>query len=218
MTPSFVGRAGVLASLLPSLLVGLQACSAVPGVSSDGLPRSPLFPSEPQVLVRYEEALPDQNEGQSGCKEDREVCAGTHFNLALAALYRNQAEAASHFRTVIEQAPDSPEADASQAWLQLLFANTLVERPRLFPRATEQLVRQYLSLAFRERQRIQELEETKQKLKQEKQELEARSRDVEKLTRQLEALKRIDQEIEDLREKTRPSPTIPPPSGIPAPK
>lgn len=216
MKPSFGGAALGMASLLPSLLVGLQACSTVPGASSNGLPQSPLFPSEPQEIVRYEEAIHDRKDGQPGC-EDIEACAEAHFTLALAALYRNQAEAASHFQTVVEEAPDTPEADASKVWLRLLSANAFVERPRLFPRATELLVRQYLSMGFRDRQRIKELEDKKQALKQE---LEARTRDVEKLTRQLEALKRIDREIEALRDKTRPSssPTIPAPSGALEPK
>jgi len=203
------GTVGVLAFLL----LGLQACSSVPGTSSGGVPESPLFPSDFPEIVRYEETIRDQD-GAWPAWEEAGPCANAHFTKALVALYRNQAEAVSHFRKVVEQAPDTNKADASKAWLRLLSANAYVERPRLFPRAAEHLVRQFLVAKLRDRERIQALEHAVQTLERD---LAARTRDVEKLTEQLEALKRIDREIDALRDKTRPSaaPTGPGPSETP---
>ncbi len=204
-----------MAALVPVLLLGLSACSSVPGTSSNGLPDSPLFPSDSLELARYEKTIQGRDHAWPVC-DGAGACASAHFTRALVALYRNQAEAASHFQAVVEQAPDTPKADASRVWLRLLSANAYVERPRLFPRAAEQLVRQYLVAELRDRERIQALERAVHTLERD---LATRTREVEKLTGQLEALKRIDREIEALRDKNRlPAPAEPAPSeGLPEP-
>lgn len=213
MTRAVIVLARGTVGLLAFFLLGLQACSSVPGTSSDGVPESPLFPSDFPEIGRYEETIRDQDGAWPAC-EEAGLCPNAHFTKALVALYRNQAEAVSHFRKVVEQAPDTHKADASKAWLRLLSANAYVERPRLFPRAAEHLVRQYLVAELRDRERIQALRRERDALEQElaarTRDLAARTRDVEKLTQQLEALKRIDREIDAMRDKARPSS---PPTG-----
>jgi hypothetical protein len=167
-------------------LIGLEACSSVSGHS---LPASPFFVPDARDGARYQALAREQDLLLTTCA-DTHTCDRVHFTRALVALYDNQAVAARHFQDVIEIAPKSRLAASSQFWLQLLQNPPMFGRKSTFAEATERLVRDLLDLESSSGLLLQR-------------EVKAREKTVEDLTKQLDALKRIDQEMKEMKEKSK---------------
>ncbi len=178
----------------------LQACTSAPQptVSPAFLVAAPQDLSVVQAMAREH-----QRQAQT-CSAARS-CDRVHYLQALAALYKDRADAEKHFQAVIADAPNGRYAASSLHWLRLLKEGPgeSDHEPKLM-RTVERLVREVLeyetlaqqaALRTSERQAVQSL----------KQQLKAREKRIKELTEQVDALKRVDQEVREQVKSSRPT-------------
>lgn len=174
--------------LLLLLIAGAVACAPL---RNHPIPSAPLFVPDPREAQRYQALAREQDATLAACVETH-TCDRAHFTRALAALYEDQTVAAKHFQDVIDAAPKSRLAASSLFWLHLLQdPPTFFGRDSSFAEAAARLARDLLEMETSSASVIQR-------------EVKARDKKIEELTSQIEALKRIDQEMKEMKEKSRP--------------
>ncbi len=179
----------------------LQACTSAPQPTA-----SPAFlVAAPQDLSAVQAMAREQQRQAQTCAATRS-CDRVHYARALAALYEDRAAAEKHFRAVVAYAPNGRYAAASLHWLRLLEQGSGASDrdPRLM-QTVEQLVREVLeheTIALRAATRPPEPRAVEtQALKQQ---LKEREKRIEELTEQIDALKRVDQEVKEQVQPSRP--------------
>lgn len=184
--------------ILLALLASVEACAPL---RSHPVPASPLFVPDPREAQRYQSLAREQDATLTTCAETH-TCDRAHFTRALAALYEDQTVAAKHFQHVIDVAPKSRLAVSSLFWLRLLHdPPTFFGRDSSFAEAAARLAHDLLELETSSASVVQR-------------EVKTRDKKIEELTSQIEALKRIDQEMKEMKEKSRPTR---PPTRMPSP-
>lgn len=176
------------------LLLLAAAAGSLPACAARTIPPHPSAPFITPNLreASFRQAAAQEQEARLATCAKTRSCDRAHFARALLALYESREAAARHFQEVLAIAPNSPLADSSRSWLQLLKEAPAARPDTPYGLATERLVRDFLELETASAQSLQR--ETK-----------ARDKRVEELSKQLEALKQIDQELREKARSKKPS-------------